>query len=148
MIKEKCLDGVDEVYGLHNVPDFDEGDIRACSGAIMAAITIVRITIKGQGGHGSTPHKLIDAISCASKVYQALHTIKSRNISNRSDCVFTICHFKAGHTYNVFPDEAFMQGTIRSYDTPTQEKIIERILTITKNIAKAMECTADVEIER
>ena len=36
MIKEGCLNGVDEVYGLHNVPNFDEGDIRVCNGAIMA----------------------------------------------------------------------------------------------------------------
>ena len=36
MIKEKCLVGVDEVYGLHNVPNFDEGDIRVCDGPIMA----------------------------------------------------------------------------------------------------------------
>ena len=36
MIKEGCLKGVDEVYGLHNVPNFDEGDIRVCKGPIMA----------------------------------------------------------------------------------------------------------------
>ena len=27
MIKEDCLNEVDEVYGLHNFPEFDEGDI-------------------------------------------------------------------------------------------------------------------------
>ena len=116
MVKEKCLNGVDEVYGLHNVPNFDEGDIRVRKGPCMAARTIVKITVNGQGGHGSTPHKIRDPITAAGKIYQALHTIKSRNISNRADCVFTICHFKAGHTYNVFPDSAYMEGTIRSYD--------------------------------
>lgn len=40
MIKEGCLEGVDEVYGFHNVPNFDEGDVRVKSGAIMAASTI------------------------------------------------------------------------------------------------------------
>ena len=68
MIKEKCLDGVDEVYGLHNVPNFDEGDIRICEGPIFAAISTVKITVKGQGGHGSTPHKLVDPIACACKI--------------------------------------------------------------------------------
>ena len=96
MIIERCLWGVDEIYGLHNVPDFDEGDIRVCNGPIMAAPTVVKLTVKGQGGHGSTPHKIIDVIACANKVYQAWHTIKSRNISNREDIVFTICHVKAG----------------------------------------------------
>ena len=119
MIKEGCLNGVDEVYGLHNVPNFDEGDIRVCNGPIMAQVATVHITVKGQGGHGSAPHNIRDPITCASKIYQALHSIKSRNISNRADCSFTICHFTAGSTYNVFPDEAFFQGTIRTYDNET-----------------------------
>ena len=108
MVKEGCMNGVDEVYGVHNIPNFDEGDIRVCEGPFFAAVATVKLTIKGQGGHGSTPHKLIDPITCACEVYQALHTIKSRNISNRADAVFTICNFEAGSTYNVFPDKASM----------------------------------------
>ena len=69
MIEDGCLNNIDEVYGFHNIPNFDEGDIRVCVGGIFAAVDIVRITIKGQGGHGSTPHKIKDPITCASKVY-------------------------------------------------------------------------------
>ena len=58
MVKEGCLEGVDEVYGYHTIPNFHEGDIRVVDGAIMAATSIVRITIKGQGGHGSVPHMI------------------------------------------------------------------------------------------
>ena len=47
MIKEKCLQGVDEVYGMHNMPEFDEGDIRVLSGGFMAASTEVEIIVKG-----------------------------------------------------------------------------------------------------
>lgn len=36
MIKEGCLEGVDEVYGFHNIPQFNEGEIRVCPGPIMA----------------------------------------------------------------------------------------------------------------
>ena len=49
MVKEGCMEIVDEVYGLHNVPHFTEGDIRIVEGGgpVMAASTLVRITIKG-----------------------------------------------------------------------------------------------------
>jgi metal-dependent amidase/aminoacylase/carboxypeptidase family protein len=47
MIKEGCLIGVDEVYGYHNIPNFDEGDVRVVEGAIMASSTIVKIKVKG-----------------------------------------------------------------------------------------------------
>jgi hippurate hydrolase len=56
MIKEGCLNGIDEVYGYHNIPNFEEGDIRVIEGAIMSRVTIIRIKILGKGGHGSLPH--------------------------------------------------------------------------------------------
>ena len=71
------------MYGLHNIPNFDEGDIRVCPGAFFAAVSVVTIKVKGQGGHGSTPHKLVDPITAANAIFQALHTIKSRNIDNK-----------------------------------------------------------------
>ena len=70
MINDGCLDGVDEVYGFHNIPNFTEGDIRviAGGGAVMAASTHVKITIKGKGGHGSLPHKINDVITAGAAV--------------------------------------------------------------------------------
>lgn len=73
MVKEGCMKNVDEVYGYHNIPNFDEGDIRVCSGGFFAAVTLVKIVVKGQGGHGSTPHKLKDPITCANYIFNALH---------------------------------------------------------------------------
>jgi len=58
MIEEGCLDGVQEIYGFHNVPNFDEGDIRVCEGAIMAASDKIFLNVKGVGGHGSSPHMI------------------------------------------------------------------------------------------
>ena len=69
MIKENCLDNIDEIYALHHVPQFDEGDIRVCEGAILAATTIVKITVTGKGGHASTPDKLRDPISAAAMIH-------------------------------------------------------------------------------
>ena len=65
MVAEGCLTGVDEVYGLHNIPNFDEGDIRVCEGPFFASVTDVRLRVHGQGGHGSVPHSLVDPITCA-----------------------------------------------------------------------------------
>lgn len=106
MIKEGCLEGVDEVYGFHNIPNFDEGDIRVCEGPILACSTRLEMTVKGQGGHGSAPHKIRDPITAAAAIHAALLTIKSRNIDSSENVVLSICQFTSGHTYNVFPDTA------------------------------------------
>ena len=147
MVEENCMENIDEVYGYHNIPNFDEGDIRVCEGGFFAASTIVRITIKGQGGHASCPHKLTDPITAASMVHSALNSIKARNIDSRKNIVFTICNFKAGNTQNVYPDSAFMQGTIRSYDHETLAKMKERIRTLTEQITESFNCTADLELK-
>ena len=47
MVEEGCMKGVDEVYGFHNMPNFDEGDIRVCEGGFFAAVTQVKIKIIG-----------------------------------------------------------------------------------------------------
>ena len=47
MCQEKCLEGVNEVYGLHNIPDFDEGDIRVIPGPFFAAYSDLEIKVHG-----------------------------------------------------------------------------------------------------
>ena len=82
----------------------------------------------------------------ATAVHQALNSIKSRNMDSRRNIVFTICQIQSGHTFNVFPDTAFMQGTIRSYDKESRERMKERIEQISKAVALAHECEAEVEM--
>ena len=72
--------------------------------------------------------------------------IKSRNIDNKENIVFTITHIKSGHTYNVFPDTAYMEGSIRAYSDKTLEIMKTRITEIAENTAKAHNCKAEVEI--
>jgi len=55
MIEEGVLNGIDEIYGLHNIPNFREGQIRTKEGAFFGQPTIVRLRVKGRGGHGSVP---------------------------------------------------------------------------------------------
>lgn len=62
MIKEGCLEGVDEVYGYHNQPHFDEGDIRVCPGAIYAHRSTLKIQINGCESHASKGHDPIAAM--------------------------------------------------------------------------------------
>jgi len=128
MIKEGCLDGIDEVYGFHNIPNFDEGDIRTCKGGFFAASTSVQITIIGQGGHGSTPHKCAkDPISASTSLLNAFHSIRARNIDSSQNCVFSICNIESGSSFNVIPDTATLKGTIRTYNEEVKNKLVKRV---------------------
>lgn len=90
MIEEGCMDGVDEVYGMHNVPNFSEGQIRVKEGPMMASISGVKIKVTGKGGHSSVPHYFQDTISAGAAIIQNLHQIKSRHIDSKENFVLTI----------------------------------------------------------
>jgi metal-dependent amidase/aminoacylase/carboxypeptidase family protein len=60
MIKDGCLEGVDEVYGCHNWPSHPVGYCIVKSGAMMSEGTQIDLKIYGKGGHGSTPEKCVD----------------------------------------------------------------------------------------
>ena len=68
MIADGCLEGVDEVYGLHNTPIFPEGEIHIRDGPIYAAYSDIKIIIRGKGGHSSMPHMFTDVISAGSSL--------------------------------------------------------------------------------
>lgn len=144
MIKEGCLEGVDEVYGYHNVPFGHEGTISIKSGPLMAGVTKVIIEIEGQGGHGSEPALSIDPITAACQLHSALHTIKSRKIMNTDVLAFTICEFLAGSADNVIPRTARMRGTIRYFDEAVKDLACKKIEQLTSSICDGFDCKSKV----
>ncbi len=58
MVKDGCLNGVDEVYGFHQWPTAPLGELWCQQGPVMSEITILEIKIIGTSGHGSEPEKV------------------------------------------------------------------------------------------
>ena len=54
--------GIEEVYGMHNMPGLPLGHFAIRPGALMAATDQFIIEIEGHGGHAATPHATIDPI--------------------------------------------------------------------------------------
>ena len=52
----------DEVYGLHNAPDLNHGEIAILPGPAMAGADFFDITIQGYGAHGAMPERSKDAV--------------------------------------------------------------------------------------
>lgn len=116
-------------------------------GISMSSCEQYHITIKGKGGHGSTPHLSIDPVTAAAHIHLALQEINSRELDPNKFGVFTTCKVRAGETSNVIPDSAEMWGTIRTADP--KEAINQQIRTRMKEIAEgvgtALRCQVDVE---
>jgi hippurate hydrolase len=136
----------DEVYGLHNAPDLNHGEVAILPGPAMAGADFFDITITGYGAHGAMPERSKDPIVVAMTLGQALQTIVSRNVDPLKSAVLSITQLHAGSAYNVIPGEARLCGTIRAFSDEVRALIRERMRALCAGIASAfqVEIVADI----
>jgi hippurate hydrolase len=136
----------DEIYGLHNAPDLNHGEIAVLPGPAMAGADFFDITIHGYGAHGAMPERSKDPVVIAMNLGQALQSIVSRNVDPLQSVVLSITQIHAGSAYNVIPGEARLAGTVRGFSDETRAMVRERMRTICAGIAAAfdVEITADI----
>lgn len=125
------------IFGVHNWPALQEGQIGIRKGAIMAAIDKLEIRIEGKGGHAAMPHLTIDPVIAASTLVMQLQTIISRGLNPVDTGVISITNFNAGTgAFNIIPREATVSGTVRSYSPKTRDYIRDRIREVCEGIEK------------
>ena len=136
----------DEVYGLHNAPDLNHGEIAILPGPAMAAADFFDIRIQGYGAHGAMPERSKDAVVIAMTLGQALQSIVSRNVDPLQAAVLSITQIHSGSAYNVIPGEAWMCGTVRCFSEEIRELIRKRMREICAGFATAYGAEISVEI--
>jgi amidohydrolase len=136
----------DEIYGLHNAPDLNHGEIAVLPGPAMAGADFFDITIQGYGAHGAMPERSKDAVVIAMTLGNALQTIVSRNVGASDPAVLSITQIHAGSAYNVIPGEAKLCGTVRAFSDEVRQLIRQRMREICAGMAAAFQCeiTADI----
>jgi len=142
MISEGVLEGVDEIYGLHNLPTLSAGKFATRHGALMGSVDRIELLVEGKGGHGAMPDKCIDPIVAASAIVMGLQTAISREISPFEPAVITIGSIHAGNTNNVISNQAELTGTVRTFASEVREQMPQRLQRIVKGIAEAYGCKA------
>ncbi len=150
MVKEGVLENpkVDAVFGLHIQSLLPSGTLNYRSGPFMAAVDGFDIKVKGKGAHGATPWEGIDPVVVGSQIVDGLQTIVSRQTElTEAAAVITVGTFHAGIRRNIIPEEAVLQGTIRTFGPEMQKKIHEKIKLTATKIAEASGATADVDIQ-
>ncbi|GAA3408719.1 M20 family metallopeptidase [Paenibacillus hodogayensis] len=145
MIEQGVLEGVAEIYGLHNLPTLPAGKVATRYGSLMGSVDRIDIALTGKGGHGAIPDASIDPVVAASAIVMGLQTAVSREISPFDPVVVTVGSLQAGDTYNVIPHRASLVGTIRTFSPVVQASMKERVTRLAGKIAEAYRCEAVVE---
>jgi amidohydrolase len=140
--------GIQEVYGMHNMPGIPVGTIATRKGPMCAASDAVKIFVEGKGGHGAEPNKAIDTIVVACNIVMALQTIVARNLDPLKSGVITVGAFNSGHVANVIPQTAQLLVTVRSQEPAVQDLLERRIKETAEGIAQSYGAAARVEYIR
>jgi amidohydrolase len=145
MIEDGCLDGVDEIYGMHlwNFQKFGTFGIKP--GPVMASADKFNITVNGTGGHGAAPQGTVDAIMVSSHLVMALQTIVSRNINPLESAVVSVGKINGGSNFNIITDSVELEGTARAYTEENRSIIKYRMQEICSGIARTYGAKIDLD---
>ena len=138
---------VDAIFGLHITSKMHAGKIGYRAGPFMASADTFKIFLRGNQTHGAQPWSGVDPIVVGSQIVMGLQTIVSRKLNlTEEPSVVTVGSFHAGNRSNIIPDEAKMEGTIRTFDEKHRSDIHEFIQKISTLIAESGGAKAHVHI--
>ncbi len=146
MVKEGALDGVDNIIGLHIFSTYRLGRVGVRSGPTFASADKFVLKVHGKGGHGAMPQDAVDPIIVAAHITTALQTLISRETSPFSPTVITVARIESGNAFNIIPEVAEMQGSLRAYSMEHRAQMVRRITELAQGIASAMNASCEVEI--
>ena len=149
MIGEGVLEAagrrVSAAYGMHVLSSrIPRGTFTLRPGTLMAASDRLLVTVRGQGGHGSAPHLSRDPVTGTAEMVTALQTMVTRRFDVFDPVVVTVGTLHAGTKYNIIPDDARFEATIRTFSAAAREQMREEAPALCRQVAAAHGLTADV----
>ena len=147
MVKEGVMDNpkVDVIFGMHIESWIPAGDVQYKTGSFMASADLFTIQVKGKSSHGSQPWLGVDPIAVSAQIIEGLQHIVSRQMDlTKAPVVITVAKINSGVRFNIIPEEAFMEGTLRTLDSKMQQDVQARMKFTAAKIAEASNATAEV----
>lgn len=150
MIDEGVLDAsgrrVSAAFGLHVFSAaLPGGQFCGRAGAITSASAMLRVTVRGEGGHGSMPHRASDPVTAAAEMVLGLQTMVTRQFDVFDPVVITVGVLRAGTRRTVIPDEAIFEATVRTFSAGTAELVERAARRLLRGIADGHGVEVDVE---
>ena len=147
MIDEGALENPrpEAALALHVWNTLPVGTFGVASGPVMAASEAWKAEIVGKGGHAALPEHTVDPVVIAAMTVNALQTVVSRNVGPRETAVVSVGQLLAGDTFNVIPERAEIQGTIRTFDPEVRTTVLRRVRKIVEDTAAMMDARAALE---
>jgi len=148
MMATGLLDDVRLFLTGHTYPWYPAGTLGIRPGPVMASADRFSVTVRGRGCHAAHPELGVDPIPALGAIISSVQTIVSRQVNPFDSAVVSITRAQAGTTWNVTPETALIEGTVRAMTEAVRERIRESLERLVVNAAKTHGCEAAFEYER
>lgn len=148
MVEQGAVEGVDNAFGIHIWTPGKVGKVSCPAGPSFAAADIVKVDFLGSGGHAAQPHMNIDAAIMAAQYVANVQSIVSREVDPMHPAVVTLGKMDVGTRFNVIAENAHIEGTVRTFDPATRDKVEECVKHYAEEIARMYGGTVKVEYTR
>lgn len=115
------------IFAGHLHPELAVGHVGFAPAVSNAASDNITIRLTGRGGHGAQPQLCIDPIVAGAYLVTQLQSIISRSLAATDSAVMTIGTFHAGTARNIIPQQAILEGTLRTLDPAVRERVLRRL---------------------
>ncbi len=129
--------GINETFGLHNLPGLEEGKIYLRHKSFASASVGLEVKFKGKTSHSSQPENGISPVPAMTRLIDFAEKLKSdqRDIFG-SKILITAVGMKAGNKdFGISPDKGELYLTIRAYSNSDMDKISSLIEAEIKSIS-------------
>jgi amidohydrolase len=138
--------GVERAVALHISTRYAAGTIHLRPGALLAAADAIKATVRGRGGHASTPHLALDPITSAASLVLALQSVVSREVDVFDPAILTMTRISGGTTNNIVPDAVTLEGTIRTVSSEHRARLRQLVARVAAGVAATHGTSIDLEV--
>lgn len=149
MLDEGLLDVTGErpigAYAIHVAPG-PHGVFATKKGCVTAGSNQMYVTIRGRGGHGSSPHLTLDPVPVAAQVILAIQSYVTRRMNAFDPVVVSVTQLSTGdNAINVIPESVTLGASIRTLTAESLSQIRDGLEEVIRATAKGFGCEVDFE---
>ncbi len=134
---------VDTAWAIHVYSALESGKIGICEGPCMAGFAPLQLTIKGKGGHGSRPDLSINPVFAAAAIAANIPGAFVNQLNVEKTVTFGLTSIRGGESFNIFPEEAYISGSMRFFDREEGMKARDIVIKVAEHTAAMHNCQVD-----
>lgn len=147
LIQSKVFDKykIDKIYGIHIMPFEDVGTVAFKNDEITASATEYRFYLNGLSSHVASKEEGKAASEAMMHILSQVSQIQQFHLNGLNRNIVHIGQFNVGEAINTVPQNGYLEGTIRTYDTNDLQIVKDQMHKIAESVELLFSVTCSVK---